>query len=101
MSAAFDTYMSGIDQALAAGQYIVGDRLTLADIAFACELTLFALERHEIKTLAKIGAEPIFETVASECQRARAHYRLLLDDPVFASDLKPYFDNMTMQQLFS
>ena len=44
MLAAFDAYMGGIDTALAqTSGFIVEDGLTLADICFACEFTLFSI----------------------------------------------------------
>src|SRR6266851_7376097 len=51
---AFAAYMSGIDQALApARRYLVGDDVTLADICFVAEFTLFSNERARARSLAE------------------------------------------------
>ncbi|MEM7466187.1 MAG: glutathione S-transferase family protein [Pseudomonadota bacterium] len=100
MSDAFDTYLTAIDRALAASPYIAGDSLSIADIAFACEVTLFALERHEKDKLAKRDLLPIFDSVAAECERARSHLQNLLHHEAFLPDLTVYFNEMTMKKAF-
>jgi len=72
----------------------------LADIAVACEIALFALERHEHKKLARFECEPIFNTVANECKRAHRHLEALYAEPAFLPDVTPYFNEMTMKKAF-
>lgn len=100
MAAAYETYMTGIDRALQTNQYICGDKLTLADIAYACEITLFALERHEQRKLKKIGLVPLFTSVATHCLNAHAHLKKLLNDDAFTPDLTPFYNDMTMKKVF-
>ena len=91
MRAAFDAYMGGIDTALAqASEFIVANGLTLADICFACELTLFSIERHESERLGGVGLEPIVnDAVGDTFPRAYRHFEKLMGEPEFAEDLKP------------
>ena len=57
---AFAVYMAGINSALSAGRgFIVGDRLTLADVCFVAELALFHNEKPRARDLKKRGLEPI------------------------------------------
>ena len=102
MRAAFDAYMNGIDTALAqTSGFIVADRLSLADICFACEFTLFSIERHEADRLGAIGLEPIVnDTVRVAFPHAYRHFEKLIADPVFAKDLEPYWQEMTMARIF-
>ena len=101
MAAAYESYLRGIDSALAHSEFIVGDKLSLADIAFACEITLFALERHETHKFDKIDLAPVFDSVATDCENAHAHLNKLLSRDEFKADLTDYFENMTMKQVFS
>ena len=102
MRAAFDAYMGGIDTALARPSgFIVAEELTLADICFACEFTLFSIERHESGRLGDIGLEPIVnDAVGDAFPRAYGHFERLIADPVFAQDLGPYWKEMTLARIF-
>lgn len=101
MAAAFETFMGGIDTALTHGTYVAGDALSLADIAYACELVLFALERHESERLARAGAAPLCDAeAAARWPRAHAHFEALLAHEAFAPDLAPYYEDMTMAKVF-
>ena len=101
MAAAYESYLRGIDVALQHSEFIVGDTISLADIAFACEITLFALERHETRKFEKIGLAPVFDSVATDCEHAHAHLLKLLARDEFKADLTDYFENMTMKEVFS
>ena len=48
---AFHAWMSGIEQALGQGEFLVGPQITLADICVVCEFALFARERKFAKQL--------------------------------------------------
>ena len=88
---AFATWMTGIERALAAGAgHIAGPALTLADICFVCEFTLFSRERAQRGALARLGLEPILPGGAEAFPRALAHYAALRAHPAFAPDLEPY-----------
>jgi glutathione S-transferase len=89
---AFATYIAGIDQALApARDFLVGGDVTLADICFVAEITLFANERPRAKALASHGLTPILhDGIAREYPRAMTHYDRLCAHPAFAPDVAPY-----------
>ena len=90
--AAFSTYASGINQALSPNrEFIVGDNITLADICFVAELSLFLNERARPQALQKKGLEPILHaSIDAEFPRAFAHFAELSKHPAFAPDVEPY-----------
>ena len=86
------TYLGGIERALgAAGDYLVGDRISLADICFACELTMLWYERPHYATLAERGWAPaVPPDLTAAYPRAGAHFRRLRHHRAFALDLEPH-----------
>jgi glutathione S-transferase len=93
---AFTTYMTGIERALSPDRsFLVGDTVTLADICFAAELTLFSREQSQATALAAIGRCPIMDdqTVA-QYPRALAHYEKLCAHEAFAPDIAPYREKL-------
>ena len=88
----FAAYAAGINQALSSGrEYLVGDNVTLADICFAAELSLFLNESPRADVLEKQGFEPILHRgVGAMFPRAFAHFARLREHPAFAPDLAPY-----------
>jgi glutathione S-transferase len=95
-SEAFAIYAAGIDQALQPDRrFLVGDRLSLADICFVSELCLFMNERHHRATLAKRGLTPILQDQWREqFPRASGHFNRLIDHPAFAPDVGPYLQKL-------
>ena len=90
-SAAFETYMAGIEQALAPDRrHLVGDDVTLADICFACELTQFSRERGSLAKLGRNAPAAIFDPTAEAHPRATAHFDRLCKHPAFAPDIEPF-----------
>lgn len=88
---AFGTWMAGIERALASGGgHLAGPALSLADICFVCEYTLFSRERALHATLARLGLAPILSGAGEAYPRAAAHYAALCAHPAFAPDLEPY-----------
>jgi elongation factor 1-gamma len=96
---AFATYAAGIDRALSPDRaYLVGDDVTLADICFAAEITLFCNEKARRKPLAEKGLEPILhDGIEAEFPRAMAHFAKLSRHPAFAPDLEPYLQKIAKQ----
>jgi len=88
----FAIYAGGINQALAPDRKVlVGDNLTLADICFVAEMSLFFNERKSIGQLAKKGLAPILHASITESfPRAFAHLGTLRQHPAFAPDVEPY-----------
>ena len=93
---AFNSYMTGINQALLPDrEFIVGDLLTLADICFVAELALFYNEKPRAGELNKRGLEPILNSnVDADFPRAMAHFAKLAKHPAFAPDVLPYLEKI-------
>jgi len=88
----FRAYLGGINQALSSGrEFIVGGNITLADICFVAELSLFHNEKARMGEVLKRGLEPILNSsVDSEFPDAIGHFRKLSKHPAFAPDVEPY-----------
>jgi glutathione S-transferase len=93
---AFAIYMTGINSALSAGRgFIVGDRLTLADVCFVAEFALFQNERPRAHDLKKRGLDPILSgNVDQQFPDATAHFATLSKHPAFAPDVAPYMEKI-------
>jgi elongation factor 1-gamma len=89
---AFAAYASGINQALTGNRkFLVGDDVTIADICFVAELSLFMNEKSRGKELASKGLKPILHSeVHNEYPFAFAHFERLSAHPAFAPDVQPY-----------
>ena len=85
-------YAAGIDQALSSGsEFLVGSDLTLADICFVAEMSLFCNEKTRVGALEKQGLAPILHAkVEAEFPRAMGHLARLRKHPAFAPDVDPY-----------
>jgi elongation factor 1-gamma len=88
----FAAYAAGIDQALSPNrEYLVGGNVTLADICFAAELSLFFNEGHRTAALEKQAFAPILQHgIGARYPRAFAHFARLREHVAFAPDLAPY-----------
>ena len=58
MRAAATFYLQGIERALEHDDYLVGNNLTIADIAFACDLGQFLRERLMHASWTTLGFRP-------------------------------------------
>ncbi len=89
---AFAIYAAGIDGALSSDrEFLVGDGISIADICFVAEVSLFFNERARPGELIKKGLEPIlYAGVDAEFPRAFAHFSKLRQHPAFAPDVQPY-----------
>jgi glutathione S-transferase len=88
----FAAYAAGINQTLSSGrEYLVGDNVTLADICFAAELSLFLNESPRASVLEKQGLEPILHRgIGALFPQGFALFARLREHPAFAPDLAPY-----------
>jgi len=88
----FRTYLGGINQALAPDrEFIVGHTITLADICFVAELSLFHNEKARAGELLKRGVEPILNAaVEADFPHAMSHFTRLSKHPACAPDVEPY-----------
>jgi len=88
----FAVYAAGINQALSPDrEFLVGDSITIADICFVAELSLFFNEKKSAGELKKKDLKPILHArVDAEFPRAFAHLSRLRKHPAFAPDVEPY-----------
>ena len=88
----FVVYAAGVSQALSPDrEFLVGNTITIADICFGAELSLFSNERMRVRELKKHGLGPILHaSVDAEFPRAFAHFARLRTHPAFAPDMEPY-----------
>lgn len=94
MRDAYGFYMAGIDAAVAhAPAGLVGGRLSIADIAFVCDLAQFRREHRFHDWLTEQGHKPVIQPGAYS--HALAHFRRLLAQPAIAADLADYVDGAT------
>lgn len=91
-AAACATYLAGIERALApAREFLVGTHLSLADICYACELTMLWGERTKGALLATHEMTPALPIdLAKTYPRAAQHFAGLREHPAFAPDLAPH-----------
>lgn len=87
MQGAYDFYLDGIEAAVSQSEFIAGDTLSLADIAFACDLGQFLGERAGRKTLEPKGLVPISHAEPAAHPRAFEHLFRLADRPEFAKHI--------------
>jgi elongation factor 1-gamma len=88
----FAFYAAGIDQALSSDrEFLVGDSVTLADICFVAELSLFFNEKRSVKEIEKKGLAPILhDKIEKDFPYVFVHLSRLRTHPAFAPDVEPY-----------
>ncbi len=75
--------------------FLCGDSLTLADICFVAEVTLFSREKARRGVLVVRGLDPIVhDGLAADFPLAMAHYESLCAHEAFASDVAPYLQKL-------
>jgi glutathione S-transferase len=96
----FTVYMSGINQALSPDrEFIVGESISIADICFFAELSLFFNEKARTQDLQKKGLEPILHPkVEAEFPRAFALFSGLRKHAAFAPDVEPYLKKIELSK---
>ncbi len=92
MAAAAEFFFAGLEQALASGEhYLVGQTLSIADIAVVCDLAQFRREQ-----LMRRGPEqPALSGAQWQASypRLHAYFQRLIQVPELADDLRPYLDD--------
>jgi glutathione S-transferase len=96
----FGVYLTGINQALSPDrEFLVGDRVSIADICFVAELALFFNEKVRPGELLKKSLDPILRAgVNTEYPLAFAHFTRLSKHPAFAPDVEPYLKKIESSQ---
>jgi glutathione S-transferase len=96
MRESFEAYLGGIEQALTPERnFLVGDRLTIADICFVAELCLFHNERARRSALEAAGLPLLLgDDFAETYPRSARHFRRLLAHPAFLPDVAGYLEKI-------
>lgn len=89
MVGAYDFFLTGIEAALATSPYLSGNDLTLADIAFACDVAQFLREGHYTKHLQEYGLDLVSNDLRTAFPRSLRHLCSLIELPEF-EELKRY-----------
>jgi glutathione S-transferase len=92
MAAAYEFYLAGVEAALAEGDYLAGDTLSIADISFVCDFAQFLREGHYEEQLSAKGFALISENGASKYQRSFDHMLELSERPEFAEVMGTYLN---------
>ena len=87
MAAAHAFFLAGVEQALSHNTYLVGDILTIADIAFVCDFTQFLREAHYKRRLSELDLKLISEAGPDDYPRAYQHLMALAERAEFAKYL--------------
>jgi len=93
---AYGTWMTGLERALAPDRaWLVGESVSLADICFVAELSLFSRERSFADALAALALQLIHGHDADQrYPNVMAHYHRLCAEPAFAPDVGPYLEKL-------
>lgn len=93
MQAAYEFHLGGIESALSHGQpFITGASLSIADIAFVCDLAQFLREGQSAPALARQGHALISEDGPDRYPHAFGHMLALAATPAIAEVMGGYLD---------
>ena len=98
MAGAFEFFLEGIEQALGHHDYVAGDELTIADIAFACDFSQFMRERLMRGGLDAASLQLVSEGVENTYPRAFAHLCRLIEQPEFVEYLGKYTEHFLSER---
>jgi len=92
----FAIYAAGINQALSSGrEFLVGHDVTLADICFVAEMSLFFNEKARFEALERQGLEPILHAkIDASFPWAMVHLARLRKHWAFEPDVDPYLTKL-------
>jgi glutathione S-transferase len=89
---ALHNWLTGTEQVLVKKPYLTGE-LSLADICFACEITLLKLESCYTSELSNLGkASLMADHTEKSFPSSMRHYEKLCAIPDFAADIKPFIE---------
>ncbi|NKB99848.1 MAG: glutathione S-transferase [Pseudomonadales bacterium] len=92
MAAAYEFYLSGIEQTLTNSPYLVGEELTIADISFVCDFAQFLREGHYEEALATQSKTLISADGPSIYPKSFEHMLTLSAEPAFAERMGSYLN---------
>ena len=92
VTAAYEFYLSGIEQALNESPFISGKDLSIADISFVCDFAQFLREGHYEDVLKDRGFALVANNFKDEYPKAFTHLLSLAKREEFSSVLGTYLD---------
>ena len=92
MAAAYEFYLSGVDQALAQSEFLVGDELSIADISFVCDFAQYLREGHYEEQLAAAGLPLISDNGLGDFPHAYQHMLKLSETEPFSTRMGSYLN---------
>ena len=98
MAGAFEFFLEGIEQALSHHDYVAGDELTIADIAFACDFSQFMRERLMRAGLDAASLPLVSEGAENTYPRAFAHLYKLIEQAEFVEYLGRYTEHFLSER---
>ena len=90
MAGAFEFFLQGVENALTNHEFIAGDELTIADIAFVCDVSQFLRERLMPSALEALSLPLVSEGADQAFPRTFAHVFELIEKPRFQKYLGEY-----------
>ena len=92
MKSAYLFYLDGIEKALSQSKFIVGNKLTIADISFVCELAQFLRERDRRNVINEQGYELISQKFEDEFPNSFSHLKGLSQKMEFRNVMLDYLE---------
>ncbi len=92
MGGAWEFYLDGVERALGTTSHLAGDTVSLADIAFVCDVAQFLKERGARRALRDAGLPLVTGAEPDAHPRALAHLFRLAETPEFSKHLTGYLD---------
>lgn len=94
MTSAYLFYLDGIERALSITEFIVGDKISIADISFVCDLAQFLRERDKKENLNQQGYELISRNFEKEFPNSYFHLKTLSKLEEFRDFLLNYLEKV-------
>ena len=92
VSAAYEFYLSGIEQALNESPFISGENLSIADISFVCDVAQFLREGHYEDVLKDRGFDLVANNFKDEYPKTFTHLFSLAKREEFSLVIGTYLD---------
>lgn len=95
MSAAYEFYLNGIEQALGNHSHVAMDAMTIADIAFVCDVGQFLRERRMLAAIENPSHKPVSEGLAEQFPRVLAHMKALGETEAFSKHFGSFLKDIS------
>jgi glutathione S-transferase len=92
MAAAYEFYLTGIENTLRHANYLVGDALSIADISFVCDFAQFLREGHYEEALTRAELALVSTAGLDEYPHAYGHMLRLSETDAFSKHMGSYLN---------